>query len=133
MMLAIILKFPLLTYLATAQPCDLSKGSSSFFGLPYWWQYMKGTPDGAGGCAPVFSGPSDIFPIGLAVINILLHVAGLIAVIGIIVSGVSYMLAIGNPEKITSSRKGIQNALIGLAIALIATQIVAFIGKSLAP
>lgn len=124
MIAALLVKFPSL-YLA----CDL--GNNSFLGLPPWWLYLQGVPDGAGGCSPAFTKPGDILPIGLAIINILLHLAGFVAVIAVIVSGVSYILAIGNPEKITSSRKGIQNALIGLAIAMIAAQIVSFIGKAL--
>lgn len=132
-MIAILLaKFPLLAHFAAAAkpaPCTLNGGD--FLGLPHWWQYLSGVPDGAGGCSPAVNSPSDILPIVLAVINILLHLAGFVAVIAVIYSGVSYILAIGNPEKITSSRKGIQNALIGLALVMIAAQIVAFIGKVL--
>lgn len=124
MITAILVKLPNL-YMA----CTISGGN--FLGLPHWWQYLNGVPDGAGGCSPAFNMPVDILPIGLAIINILLHLAGFVAVIAIIVSGVSYIMAIGNSEKITSSRKGIQNALIGLAIAMIAAQIVSFIGKAL--
>lgn len=117
---------------AGAVSCQLTgSGNHTFFGLPYWWQYMKGVSDGAGGCVPDFSFPASIFPIGLAIVNILLHIAGFAAVVGIIVSGVNYMIAIGNPEKITSSRKGIQNSLIGLAIALIAAQVVTYIGEKI--
>jgi hypothetical protein len=135
MIAAVVLKASLLIFLAAAQQhCDLTTAAnSSFFGLPHWWQYMQGVPDGAGGCAPDFTFPASLFAIGLAAIDILLYIAGFAAVLGIIISGVSYMMAIGNPEKITSARKGIQNSLIGLAIALIAIQIVAFIGKSLTP
>lgn len=129
----LIQHFPTIHFLA-AQTCTLPGANDNpFFGLPHWWQYMQGVPDGAGNCVPQFKNLSDVFPIGLAVIDILLHIAGFIAVIAVIVSGIGYMFAIGNPEKITSARKGIQNSLIGLAIALIAAQIVAFIGKSIGP
>ena len=92
---------------------------------------MQCTPDGAGGWTPQLNKLSDIFPLILAITDMLLYLAGFAAVIAIIIAGVNYIAAIGNPEKITGSRKSIQNALIGLAIALIAAQVVAFIGKTL--
>lgn len=130
---AILLKLPLMHYLAASiGACNLPGADKNpFLGFPHWWVYMKGVSDGAGGCTPDFAFPGGIFQIGLAAIDILLHVAGFVAVIAIIVSGISYMFAIGNPEKITSARKGIQNSLIGLGIALAAAQIVAFIGARL--
>lgn len=133
MFMALIAKFPALLYLAdAATPCTITTSANhQFLGLPYWWEYLQGQPDGVGGCGPVFHGAADILPVALAIADILLHIAGFVAVIGVIIGGISYIVAIGNPEKITSSRKTIQNALIGLAIALVADQIVAFIGKSL--
>jgi len=59
--------------------------------------------------------------------------AGFVAVVAIIIAGVRYMGAGGNPEKAASARKGLYNGLLGLVIALTATAIVAFIGNSLAP
>lgn len=121
-------------YVAAVNSCTLpGTNTNPFFGLPHWWQFMKGVQDGVGGCGPAFTKLSDIFPIGLAIIDILLHIAGFVAVIAIIVAGVSYMAAIGNPEKITSARKSIQNAIIGLAICLVAAQVVTFIGEKLLP
>jgi hypothetical protein len=106
-------------------------GTSSFFGFPHWWQYMQGSTDGVTGCTPVFNGPGDIFPIGLAVLNILLHLAGVVAVFMVIYGGIEYMIAIGNPEKITGARRGIVHALVGLAIAMSATAAVTFLGSKL--
>ncbi|HVX58731.1 MAG TPA: hypothetical protein VG964_03280 [Candidatus Saccharimonadales bacterium] len=127
------LKLPLVHFLAAqVGPCTLPGADKNpFFGLPHWWVYMNGISDGAGGCSPHFVFPASLFQIGLAAIDILLHIAGFVAVIAVIVSGIGYMFAIGNPEKITSARKGIQNSLIGLGIALAAAQIVAFIGEKL--
>lgn len=120
---------------ATKACSSAISGSGTFFGFPHWWQYMQCVPDGSGtgSYTPYFGGPSDMFGLALAIINMLLYAAGFVAVIAIIVAGVNYITAIGNPEKITSSRKSIQNALIGLAICLIAAQVVAFIGTRLGP
>lgn len=91
---------------------------------------MKGREDALGQCTPNFTGLSDIFPIGLAALDILLRVAGLVAVISIIIAGVEYIAAAGNAEKITGARKRAVNSLIGLAIALVAVVTVSFIGRS---
>lgn len=108
--------------------CNLDK-SSSLFGLPHWWQYMQGRPDGLGGCTPAFNQLSDVFLIALAILNILLIVAGLLAVISIIIAGIEYIVATGNPEKITNARKRIINSLVGLGIAMISAAVVSFIGR----
>jgi len=120
-------------FAVTTKACSSVISGSSFFGFPHWWQYMQCTPGGANDWTPYLHGPGGFFPLILAIIDMLLFAAGFVAVIAIIVAGVNYITAIGNPEKITSSRKSIQNALIGLAICLVATQVVAFIGARLGP
>ena len=104
---------------------------STFFGLPHWWQFLPSKVDELGQCSPVFTPPNDILAVALAAVEILLWVAGLAAVISIIYAGISYITAAGAPDKITASRKRIQNALIGLAIVFVASGIVSFIGNSL--
>jgi len=54
-------------------------------------------------------------------------------VLSIIFSGVMYITAQGNVEKATSARRRVYNSLIGLAIALVATAFVTFLGNTLAP
>jgi type IV secretory pathway VirB2 component (pilin) len=63
-------------------------------------------------------------------LDILLFVAGIIAVISIIWAGFEYLTSMGNSDKGVSARKRIINSIIGLAIVLIATSIVTFIGSS---
>ncbi|MBI4034316.1 hypothetical protein HY380_00285 [Candidatus Saccharibacteria bacterium] len=75
--------------------------------------------------------PGDIWLIGLAIIDMLLRVAGFIAIISIIAAGVSYITAGGSVEKTASARKRIYNALIGLGIVFAASGFVAFIGNKL--
>lgn len=102
-----------------------------FFIIPPWYEYLNLAPDSLGQCAPVFQPPGDIFPVALAFLDMLLRAAGFIAVVSIIVAGVQYMLALGNPEKVTNARKRITNSLIGLAIAFTATLVVSFIGRQI--
>lgn len=101
---------------------------NTFFFIPHWWEYLKTTASGDQ-CSIDFHFPGDIFGIALAVLDILLRLAGFIAVVMIILAGFQYIFSLGNPEKITNSRKRITNGLIGLAIAFVATLAVTFIGR----
>lgn len=107
-----------------------------FFFLPPWYKYLAlaDPPKLDANCSisdEFFTFPVDVWLIGLAVLDMLLRLAGFIAVIVIIIAGVSYIFASGNPEKAAAARKRIYNALIGLAIALVATTFVSFIGNKL--
>lgn len=118
-----------LSYLPTplfAAPC----AKPFFFFLPPWWNYLQ-TTDTKLGCNIAFTPPGDIWLVGLAILDMLLRLAGFVAVISIIIAGVSHIFSGGNPEKAASARKRLYNSLIGLAIALIATALVTFIGRSL--
>lgn len=103
-----------------------------FLFLPPWYKYLlsAGKMD-AGTCSinPYFHFPGDIWLVGLAVLDMLLRLAGFLAVISIIFGGVSYMTAAGSADKVTSARKRIVNSMVGLFIALTATGLVAFIGS----
>ena len=106
-------------------PC----GHYHFFFLPPWWEYLNQTTDQLGQCSPIFHFPGDIFPVALAILDMLLRLAGFVAVVSIIIAGSQYIVSMGNAEKVTSARKRIINSLIGLAIAFTATLAVAFIGS----
>jgi hypothetical protein len=105
--------------------------NNSFFGFPHWWRYLDIQKDALGKCAPVVHMPGGLWAIGLAVIDILLRLAGIAAVLSIIIAGISYIGAAGSSDKITAARKRIVNSLIGLAIVLAASGIVSFIGNRL--
>ncbi|HZP55289.1 MAG TPA: pilin [Candidatus Saccharimonadales bacterium] len=102
----------------------------SFFFLPTWYEYLNFTADPSGGCSVAINFPQDTLPIGLAILDILLRLAGFVAVIAIIISGIMYITATGSPEKAAAARKRLYNSLIGLAIAFVAAGVVAFIGNS---
>ncbi len=67
------------------------------------------------------------------IINILLLVAGAVAVIYLIIGGYQYMTAGGNADTSSSARSTILNALIGLVIIFSAYAIVAFVLKKFIP
>ncbi|OVE79235.1 hypothetical protein BVY00_00980 [bacterium G20] len=109
-------------FFAATNPCD-----HTFFFLPTWWEYLKTSPD----CSVQFSFPNDLLAVGLAIVDILLRVAGLVAIVSIIAAGVGYMTASGDVQKTASASKRIYNALIGLAIVSVSSGFVAFIGNKL--
>jgi hypothetical protein len=116
----------LLKFFAAPASCTLPK--STFFFLPNWWEYLGGQVDGLGQCGPVVAFPNGLLPIGLAVLDMLLRLAGFAAVVSIIIAGAQHLFTDGNPEKAAAARKRLYNSLIGLAIALTATGLVTFIG-----
>lgn len=101
---------------------------NSFFFLPPWYEYMTLDPNT---CTPQVKSFSDLYAIGLAVLEMLLRVAGFAAVISIIISGILYITSNGNSEKASKALSRLYNSLIGLAIAFLAAGFVAFIGNKL--
>ena len=64
-------------------------------------------------------------------INAAFIIIGVIAVIVIIVGGVSYMTSQGDPSKITKGKKTMITGIVGLLITLLAFAIVNFVLKAL--
>jgi type IV secretory pathway VirB2 component (pilin) len=84
-----------------------------------------------GQCSPQFNFPNDLLAVGLAVIDIMLRLAGFLAVISIIIAGFNHLFTGGSPEKAAAARSRLINSIIGLIIALTATAIVTFLGRQL--
>ncbi len=106
----------------------------TFFGLVPWYQYL--TLDGSCGITnfqilPKGNTPSSIPLIFLAIVDDLLRIAGFAAVAYIIYAGIQYITSQGNPEQASRAQSTIINALIGLAIALLAVGLVSYIGNQL--
>ena len=113
--------------------CTLPK--PSFFGLPPWWKYLSvGRRDSLGVCSPVLNfseRPYEIWAILLAAVDILLRVAGMAAVVFIVIAGIQFITSAGNPDQAKGARTRIINALIGLAIVVVGIGFVSFIAKTL--
>jgi hypothetical protein len=120
---------------AANAPNNCAGSYDGFLGFPTWYKYLdrsgancdisfKTNPD---------TGRPDIFDaagkILLAVAEILLRVAALVAVGFIIMGGYNYMMSQGDPQKTVSSKNTIINAVVGLVIALLAVAIVNMIGR----
>ncbi len=61
------------------------------------------------------------------VINIMLYLAGTIAVIMMVIGGLRYITSDGDPQKATTARLTIIYALVGLVVAVLSFSIVNFV------
>lgn len=110
----------------------------TFFGLVPWHHYLPVTYNSVLGTCEVAFSPlgngksSDILLVVLAVVDDLLRVAGVLAVGYVIYAGIKYITSQGSPDETAKAQSTLINALIGLAIALIAIALVSFIGNKLA-
>lgn len=115
-------------------PC----GKPTFFGLVPWYKYLDYQTNPQTHTCEIVNfnalgngSNSGILLIVLAIIDDLLRIAGMVAVVFVIVAGFKIMTAQGEPEKVASGRKTLVFALVGLAIAILAVTIVSFIGKAI--
>ncbi len=113
----------------TAAGCT---SKTSFIGLPTWYKYLQGDKytdpvTGLTSCHPKLAGISDIWKVVAAVIEILLRVATLIAIGFVVYGGVLYTVSQAQPDKTKLALRTIINALIGLAITIVAAAVVSFI------
>lgn len=99
---------------------------TDFFGFPTWYKYLH-----LSGCQPEIQNLNDIWLIAAAIIEILLRVAAIVAVVFIIYGGFNYTTSQGDPESTGRAKSTLVNALIGLAVAVMAAAIVSFIAKSI--
>lgn len=106
----------------------------SFLGFPTWHKYLEKTdspecdivaPEGG------FLKGNGPWLIGAAVIEIMLRFAAIGAVMMVIFGGFKIMTSNGSPEAVTTGRNSIFNALIGLAIAVVATSVVSYLVTTL--
>lgn len=129
----------------------------SFLGFPAWYAYLDVGPetieDSEGNAVVVdpcaIIGPTETIEdsrgntqenlnmplivgyVAVAVVEILLRVSVIAALGFVMYGGFRYITSQGEPEATKSARQTIQNALIGMVIALIATGIVTFVAREL--
>lgn len=98
---------------------------NSFFGLTPWYKYLEF--DSSCNLIPLSETEGVIYLILLAIAELMLNIAGFLAVVFVLYGGFKFITSQGEPQNIANSRKVILNALIGLVIALLASQFVKFI------
>ncbi len=126
---------PARSYAAGPATCYQKSG---FMGFPTWYEYLEVGPKGSDPCAIIgpqengeFSFTKALPRIGLAITEILLRVAGVVTVAFVILGGFKYMTSQGEPDSLKKAQGTVINALIGLAISVLAVTIVGFIGGTL--
>lgn len=117
--------------------------STSFLGFKAWYAYF---PDGSFGSDCSLDADVHVLPysdpsgtrhaglvpqVALAITDDLLRIAALVAVVFVIIGGVKYLTSQGEPAQTKQALSSIINALIGLAIAIVAAAVVSYIGKKL--
>jgi hypothetical protein len=127
---------------AEGDPCQPGKGGV-LLGLPTWYEYLPGHVDKRGNCVPQLSTKtvnnqsavdiSSIWLVGLAIIEILLRIGGMVAVGYVIFGGFKYITSQGSPDATKAARNTIINAFIGLVIVMIAAVSVNFLANLLTP
>jgi hypothetical protein len=108
-----------------AAACDKGK---TFFGLPVWYKYLP--DDGAdmfGSCNLKIDNITQYALIGLALVEVLLRIGGIVAFGYIVWGGLQMVLSQGEPDKRVKAISTITNAVIGLVITLLAVGILSFI------
>ena len=127
-----VMTTPFANSIAYAETTACAPGAGAF-PLPTWYEYLPGKTT-AKGCEVNTDGLGGVLVILvlMAVFDILMYLAGVIAVIMIIWGGFKLLTSNGEPQKIAAGRTTIFNALVGLVIAIIASQIVGLIAGGLA-
>jgi len=135
----------LLSFFAVIPATSAAQCQHDFFGLLPWYYYLPDRDFGvtikgqAFGCdintnfTFISSNGSggDLPLIGLAIVDDLLRIAAIVAVAYVIYGAIQYIASQGNPDQTSRAQSTIINAVIGLAIAMIAIVAVSFIGSSL--
>ena len=105
----------------------LAKSGGKLLGIiPRWYEYLDF--DSACNLTVNFQdNPESLWGIGFAIIEILLRVGGIIAFCFIIYGGFLFVTSQGDPEGIKKARTTVLNAVIGVAISILASSIVIFI------
>ena len=74
---------------------------------------------------------SDVWLIVAAIIEILIRIAGIFAVAFVMYGGFRYITSQAEPDAVNKARQTIISALIGLAIAVLASVIINFIAGNI--
>ena len=122
-------------------PCSPLISTGSFLTFPTWYKYIKtGKTDVNGKCTipdiqltntkGEFNG-GGILLILLSIVDILLNLAGLVALGFIVYGGIRFVTSQGSSDGTKQARETVLNGIIGLVIATIAIATVTFLGDRL--
>lgn len=81
-----------------------------------------------GGAINVATAPVTIFGLVTLIITWLLYFAGVLAFIFLVISGITYITAGGNPEQTKKAQAGLINAIIGIIVISLSFVILRAVG-----
>ena len=111
--------------LAFAAPASAACPDPYVFAIPAWYRNLQADDCSVKAPENTPTGVRDfVMKIALNVIQALMVIIAYIAIFFIIKGGFGYITSAGSPEGMTSARKTITNAVIGLIIAILAASIV---------
>ncbi len=112
-------------------PVSGSCGGRFLWVFPSWDEFLKQTPD-AGGCTSTgMSIFDEILAIGMGVLDILVRLGGILAIVNLIIAGITYMTAAGDVSGTAGAKRRIYNSFIGLGIVAVAASVVSYFGNRL--
>lgn len=103
--------------------------------FPVWYEYLEvdGNCDITGPTnGGEFDWPKAVGYVAIALVEIMLRIAGLVAVGFVIYGGFRFIVSQGEPENAKAARETIINAIIGLIITIVAAAVVNFVAKAIA-
>jgi hypothetical protein len=123
-----------------AEEGDTCPGSGEFFGWPTWYQYLP--QDSECNVLPIRYGDdadtenpinlgATAGAVLLSIIEIMLWIAGVVAIGFVVYGGIRYTMSQGAPDKLQAARQTILNGIIGLVIAVLAVAIVNLVSNIL--
>ncbi len=105
------------------------KADNLFGIIPPWYKYLPFKSTDAAKCVVdlnLTDNPEQFWLVGFGIVDILLRVAGIVAVAYVIYGGFRYITSQGESENLKNARNTIINALIGVAITILASSFVSF-------
>lgn len=99
--------------------------NEGFLTFPNWHRGLEKTDHPR--CEVIIDDLYNVWVIVANIADIVIQLAGLLAVIFIIYGGIRYIISQGEPEKLQSAKKILTNAIVGLIFAILASTIVGFI------
>ena len=111
--------------LAQAQPQDGCGDTRYFLGIPSWDRGLTSCEDiGIDELVDSDKKANPIFIVMLNITEMITRLAGLVAIVFVIVGGFKYVLSEGNPQKVSEAQATVMNAVIGLVIAVLAIAVI---------